>query len=269
MIEPWTWHELSGDLLVAEMNRAGVDKAFLLGGGHGQPGDEYIKRFLTKYSNRFYWFANIPDPHLDDCLNRIERNFRDGARGIKVFPGIMKINLNDPAFLKVLELAKESQKIVIMCFGDPNLTKSLSAKFYINQLNSEILPSFPDLPFQLNHGGCLDPLSPEAEILFDTANLHSNLFLSTSFLGFMVSGRGLSDDEHEYPFPNQLRRLRKLYDRVGIEKLMFATDWPWPEKFRKYVQDVDSIRKYADFMTTNDKEKFLGLNASNLIGEVA
>ena len=29
LVQPWTWHEMGGDLLVAEMDRAKVDKAFL------------------------------------------------------------------------------------------------------------------------------------------------------------------------------------------------------------------------------------------------
>jgi predicted TIM-barrel fold metal-dependent hydrolase len=98
------------------------------------------------------------------------------------------------------------------------------------------------------------------------ARRHDNLFLSTAFLGYVTIEAGYADDEHEYPFPNQLKRLKRLYERVGPDKLMFGTDWPWVEHVRKYVQDVDAIRRHADFMSAKDKEKFLGLNALRYLG---
>ncbi len=266
MVEHWTWHEHSGDLLVAEMNRAGVDKAFLVGHGD-QSTKTYDRQFLVKYPDRFYWFPQIPDPHDNTCLNIIREEFSEGARGIKIFPALMNMNLSDPNLMKVWELTRKNRKLVMLCFGDSNLAKAPLAKTYVNQLNSQILPSFSDLKFQLNHGACIDPLSVEGEVLFDAVNNHANLFISTSFLGFMTSARGLTDDEHEYPFPNHLRRLKELCKRISIDKLMFATDWPWPEKFRKYVQDVDAIRRHADFMSDADKQKFLGLNALKFLGE--
>jgi predicted TIM-barrel fold metal-dependent hydrolase len=52
---------------------------------------------------------------------------------------------------------------------------------------------------------------------------HSNLYLSTAFPGEKW------DDGTEYPFPNYLRRIRALVDRLGTDRLMWATDWPWFE----------------------------------------
>ena len=46
---------------------------------------------------------------------------------------------------------------------------------------------------------------------------------------------------------------------VGPDKLMFGTDWPWVEDCRKYVQDVDSVRRHADFMSAEDKGEVPGL----------
>lgn len=266
MVEHWTWHEHSGDLIIAEMNRAGVDKAFLV--GHGDQSTKlYDKIFLAKYPDRFYWFPQIPNPRNNDNLDIIEKDLSEGAYGVKVFPYIMNLNLNDPDLIKVWELMRRYKKKTILCFGDPPLAKAPLAKRYIDQLNDEILPKFKDVKFQLNHGGCIDPLSPEAEAIFHATNNHPNLFISTSFLGFTSSNQGLTDDEHEYPFPNHLKRLRRLYERIGADRLMFATDWPWPEKFRKYIQDVDAIRKHANFMSEEDKLKFLGQNALRFLEE--
>jgi predicted TIM-barrel fold metal-dependent hydrolase len=265
MVEHWTWHEHSGDLAIAEMNRAGVDKAFLVGHGD-QSTKPYDRRFFAKYRDRFFWFPQIPDPMNEDCLDIIKKEFEEGASGLKAFPAIMAINLTDPKFLSVLELARKNRKRIMICLAD-STEKSPSTETYLNQLDSEILPTFSGINFQINHGASIDPLSARAELLFKVGRSHDNMYLNTSFLGFIASNKSFSDDEHEYPFPNQLRRLKKLYEEIGIEKLLFGSDWPWPEKFRKYVQDVDSIRRHADFMSNRDKELFLGDNALRFLKE--
>jgi predicted TIM-barrel fold metal-dependent hydrolase len=55
---------------------------------------------------------------------------------------------------------------------------------------------------------------------------------------------------------------------VGVEKLLWATDWPWLETHMTYPQAVDSIRKHANFFSANEKEAFLGGNAYSFIEEL-
>ena len=57
--------------------------------------------------------------------------------------------------------------------------------------------------------------------MFDVSNRNENLWLSTAWLGKVW------DDESEYPYRNYVGRLKRLYDEVGAERLMWATDWPW------------------------------------------
>jgi predicted TIM-barrel fold metal-dependent hydrolase len=281
MVEPWTWHELSGDLLVAEMDHAGVDKAFLISyGAEDLPlmienaglsseefisGKKYHKAFFKKYPERFHWFATIPNPRRDDCLETLKKDFDEGATGIKIFPAQINMNLNDPKLLEVIELVRKNGKRVMLGLEEAT-EKTPPLKSLLHQLHSEVLSQFSDVHFQLNHGGCIDPLSNEADSVSEMARRHDNLFLSTAFLGYTAMEIGYAPDQHEYPFPIQLKRLKRLYEKVGPEKLMFGTDWPWVEDCRKYIQDVDSIRRHADFMSAEDKEKFLGLNAIRYLG---
>src|SRR5579862_4039593 len=80
MVEPWTWHEMSGDLIIAEMNHAGVDKGFIVGHGDAAATRPYDFRFFRKYKDRFCWFPNILNPRGDGCLERIREDFELGAR---------------------------------------------------------------------------------------------------------------------------------------------------------------------------------------------
>ncbi len=278
LVNPWTWHELGGDLLIAEMDRAHVDKAFLISYGVDDlrlfmkkmgmetedivTGKKYTRSFYKKYPERFYWFTTIPDPRREDTIEVLKKDFQDGAIGIKIFPAMLDMNLNDPKLMGIYEFVRDQEKLIIIGIDESTLSQ---AQRLIRQLDTDVLNTFSDLHFQLNHAGCIDPLLPEAKIVFDMAKNHDNVFLSTALLGYIYP----PDDEHEYPFPNQLRRLRKLYDEIGINKLMFATDWPWSEYCRKYNQDVDAIRRHCDFIKDEEKEKFLGQNALKYLGKCA
>jgi predicted TIM-barrel fold metal-dependent hydrolase len=278
LVERWSWHEHDGDLLVAEMDRAKVDRAFLISYDSDDlklwrelydmkpedflSGKKYAKYFYKKYPDRFYWFTTLPDPRREDTLEVVTKDFQEGATGIKVFPAFINMNLNDPQLMAIFGFVRKQKKLVMVGPDDSEKNpKTPSLESLVHQLNEEVLNEFPDLRFQINHAGCLDPLLPDAKIVFDMARNHGNVFLSTAFLGYN------RDDEHEYPFPLQLKRLHRLYDEVGIDKLMFATDWPWAEDCRKYVQDVDSIRRHCDFMSDEEKRRFLGLNALRYLGE--
>jgi predicted TIM-barrel fold metal-dependent hydrolase len=281
LIEPWTWHEMGGDLLVAEMDRAGVDKAFLVSYGYGNlvlamnnwglegedfiSGKKYAYQYYKKYPDRLFWFLTLPDPRREDILEVIKKDFELGAGGIKIFPALINMNLNDSKLMDIFRLARDHKKVIMLGVEETMPPQTPTLEALLSQLD-EVLQEFPDQHFQLNHAGCLDPLHADAKIVFDLARNHRNLFLSTAILGYIYNSSQEGFDGHEYPFPNQLKRLRRLYEEVGPDNIMFATDWPWLEQYRKYVQDVDAVRRHADFMTDQDKEKFLGLNALRYLG---
>jgi predicted TIM-barrel fold metal-dependent hydrolase len=52
--------------------------------------------------------------------------------------------------------------------------------------------------------------------------------------------------------------IEELADRVGVEKLMWATDWPWTEWCCKYGQMVMAVQNHATFMSDAEKARFMG-----------
>lgn len=224
-------------------------------------GKKYVRFYVNKYPDRLYWFTTTPDPRQEGTLSILKKDFEAGAVGIKVFPGILGIHMNDRHLMEVFKLAQSTNRIIMIGPEETAPPETPTLQTLLEELD-EVLAEFPKLPVQLNHAGCFDPLGPHGDIAVRLAKKHSNLFLSTAILGYCF------DDEHEYPFQNQLKRIRKLYDGVGVEPLLFATDWPWCEHVRKYVQDVDAIRRHCDFMTQDEKEKFLASNALRYLGKL-
>jgi predicted TIM-barrel fold metal-dependent hydrolase len=282
-----SWHEHSGDLFVAEMDRAGVDKAFLI----NYDGDDIrwyleilaenadqndmiggrkytLESGVKKHPARFLWFSTLKDPRRPDTLDRMRRDITDGALGMKIFPAHLQLSLTDPMLVEVYRIVADAGRRIIFSFEDTRPPRTPSVEAYYRQLD-QVLSDFPELKVQLNHAGAgdpreriSDPLNPEVTLIFEVVNRHPNVFLSTAWLGKVW------DDESEYPFPRYLERLERLHGGVGVEKLFWATDWPWLEEYQTYQQAVNSIRRHAGFFNDRDKELFLGENAYQFVKDL-
>jgi predicted TIM-barrel fold metal-dependent hydrolase len=224
-----SWHEHSGDLLAAEMDRSGVDKTFMISydaddiawsfrflGVDGDLSDQFGGRKYTlesavkKHPGRFIWSATLKHVERPDTMERMLRDIADGAVGIKTFPPYMQRRVDDPQLVEVYRWLAEHNRRVILSFEDtlPPHTPSLTECF--EQLD-RVLTELPDLKVQINHAGAgnvsdpvSDPLNDAARIIFDVVNRHDNVWLSAAWLSKNW------DDLHEYPFVNYLARLERL-----------------------------------------------------------
>lgn len=280
----YTWHAYSGDLLVAEMDRAGVDKAILISydaddihpwlssiGRTAEDfigGKKYALKFFRKFPDRFIWFTTLKDPvrHPTEYLELAQKDLGDGALGIKVFPAYYRIPADDPHLLQAYETCRARNAKVILSLEGSHPPHTPSLPSYYLQI-AEVLRAFPDANFQIMHGGNVDPRSTDAQSFFAIARSHRNLWISTSPLEANGPGdTGLEwCDGVEYPFPHYLSGLEALMHGVGVEKIMWGTDWPWMEYYFNYPQAVEAIRKHASFMSEKDKSAFLGLNAARFL----
>ena len=282
-----SWHEHSGHLLAAEMDRAGVDKTFLISydaediawyfeyiGLEGDSADTVggkkytLETAVKPYPDRFLWFATLKHPTKPGTTRQLAKDLADGALGVKIFPTYLHLAVDDPELMACYKVIAEAGRRVILSFEETRPPDTFTVTECFEQLD-RVLCEFPDLQFQLNHAGAgspedpaSDPLNDGAQIVFDVTNRHDNVWLSTAWLGKVW------DDECEYPYANYLRRLERLRDRVGIEKLMWATDWPWLEEFASYPQAVNAIRRHADFWSDAEKDLFLGGNAVRFVGDL-
>lgn len=282
-----SWQEHSGDLLAAEMDRAGVDKSFLISydaddiawysqfvGVESDLSDTFGGRKYTlesgvkRHPSRFLWFPTLKHVGRKDTLDRMRRDIAAGALGFKIFTNYMLLRVDDPMLMEAYKIIADSGRRIIFSFEDtlPPQTPSVTECF---QQLDRVLTEFPCINVQINHAGAgnpsdpaSDPLKPEARIIYEVVNKHDNVWLSTALLGRAW------DDGHEYPFANYLARLEALYRGVGAEKLFWATDWPWNEQHQTYPQALDAIRRHASFLSENEKRQYLGDNAYGWIKEI-
>jgi predicted TIM-barrel fold metal-dependent hydrolase len=275
LVKHYTWHEHTGELLIAEMDEAGVDQAFLISydaediwWGLKQRGfsiedfaggRKYTLLGVQAFPDRLLWFSTMKDPRKHNVPAQIEQDKRDGAVGVKLFPGFLQLSLLDPALISSLKVAHDHGLRLLISFEVLRPPATLSLVDYLHELRS-LMKQVPDLPICLLHAGCADPLTNAIEPVVELVQEFPQLYLSTAYPGEVW------DDGTEYPFANYLRRMERLVHLVGADRLMWGTDWPWFEDRFKYQQAVNAIRLHAPFFDQAGRDAFLGKTALKFLG---
>jgi hypothetical protein len=275
LVDPFTRTEHSGALLVAELDRAGVDEAIVIGyDGYdfvdfmrryeSTPGDfmggrAYTKGWTQRYPGRLHYVTTLHDPRkYPEALAVLEQEFAEGAIGVKIFPSYLHLRPDAPEVRAAVDVAAGHSRGVMFGFEDtaPPVTPSLAEMY---EGIAVVAGDYPSVPIQLNHGANADPFGDEIKTLFDVTSACRNVLVSTSVLGGVLMEWA---DEWRYPFPEYLRRLSVYVEGVPEEQLAWATDWPWFEGVLKYPQLLQAIADHASFLTPARRRLYLGENAA-------
>jgi len=273
-VDPFTRTEHSGDLLVAEMDRAGVDVAIAIGYDgydfesfmvrHGSgPADfmggrGYTGAWARRYPQRLRYVTTLSDPRRTaSAYQLLESEIQKGACGVKIFPAYLRLAIDAPEIRHAIEIAQEARAVVVLGHEDtrPPDTPSLAEMFHAL---ARVATDYPEVTFQLNHGGNADPFTHEGDLLSEVVRSHTNIVLSTSVLGGVMMDW---TDEWRYPFPGYLRRLERYVEICPPASLAWGTDWPWFEGTLKYPQLLQAIVDHTPFFTDEARRLYLGGNA--------
>ena len=87
---------------------------------------------------------------------------------------------------------------------------------------------------------------------------HENVFVESGGITWLFN------DEF-YPFPSAIRAIKEAADEVGMEKLMWGSDYPRTITAITYKMSYDFIEKTKE-LTESEKRLFLGENARQFFG---
>ena len=272
-VDPFTRTEHSGALLVAEMDRAGIDTAILIGyDGYDFPqfmrrfdsapadfmgGRAYTRRWAERFPDRLKYVTTLVHPRTPGWLDLLVEELAAGALGVKIFPAYLRLDSDAPEIRAAFDVLRERGRAAVFGFEDtiPPDTPSL-AECYDGV--GRLAVDYAEVPIQLNHGANADPSKDEFGVLCGVVNAHANVLVSTSVLGGPLMEW---EDGWLYPFPRYLRKLERYAESVHPERVAWATDWPWFEGTLKYPQLLQSIVDHATFFSEEGKRLYLGGNA--------
>jgi predicted TIM-barrel fold metal-dependent hydrolase len=225
------WFDPDGDLLVADMDAAGIEKSVvhvLDFGLYGGTDDsislerryELFARAVSKHEDRLVLFGGI-DPRRPDAPRFVERAVSEwGIRGVKIWPP-SGVYPNEPACYRVYEKCVQLGLPVVVHTGQEigPLRSECTRPILVDQPAND----FPELTFVLAHAG-MGWWQEAAEIAWH----HPNVYVDIAYW----QAKYLRS-------PEQFAvELRGLVSTAGKHRVIFGTDWPALRSVEKVKPDV-------------------------------
>jgi len=232
----------SGEEMLAEMDRAGVDRAVIVPPTWAGESNDWALDLAARYPKRFAvvgrFDAKAPDAkhQLADWL---EQKHMLGVRmsfHVKPFVDWLSDGSLDWFWAECNRLSLPMMALV------PGMVDRLQP----------VLARHPDLKIVIPHMGCaLDTRGAEA-----FADLNQLLALARyKNVTIMVSSAPCFSNE-PYPFADLYPYLRRIYDTYGPRRLLWGADLS--RLTSTYRECLDHFRYELDFLSAEDKEWILG-----------
>jgi hypothetical protein len=229
----------TAEVFLSNMNYAQVGGAVVVQELIDGCQNDYLTQVQREYPDRFF------------CMGmawNVDEAKAVGDAGLKgiAYPGHrMKQPLTE--LMPVFKLMEERGMVLSMCLADDERQ--------IGQM-AEVIQECPQLKVAIGHFGM--PTTP---------SFRSQVLLAREGEHVMIESGGITwlYNPEFYPYPTAIRRIREAADWVGMERLMWGSDYPRTITAITYRMSYDFVQKSAD-LTESEKELFLGLNAQRFYG---
>lgn len=119
----------------------------------------------------------------------------------------------------------------------------------------EIIAECPDLKIAVGHFGMVTVDGWEEQIKLAR---HKNVMIESGGITWLFNAEF-------YPFTGAVKAIRRAADLVGMDHLMWGSDYPRTMVAVTYRMSYDFVLK-SDFLTEQEKSMFLGQNAEKFYG---
>ena len=199
----------------------------------------YLEQVQKQYPDRFFCMGMAWN------VEEAQAVADAGLKGI-AFPGH---RMHEPlqALMPVFKLMEERGMILSMCLADDEAQVAQMA---------EVIQECPQLKVAIGHFG-----------MPTTASFRSQVLLARQGDHVMIESGGITwlYNPEFYPFPTAVRRIREAADWVGIERLMWGSDYPRTITAITYRMSYDFVEK-SNELSSREKSLFLGENAYRFYG---
>jgi len=233
--------------LIASMNESGIDRSVICGFPWSRPDlcsfqNQYLMESASRYPNRLIVFVSLLFSNPDWSEKELDRAVKRGAKGVGEIAFYRdEMTSQDIHSMKPILTQMQRQGIPLLFHTNETIGHSYPGKgrtplerFY------EMILSFPSLPVILAHWGGGFPFY---ELMPEVAKVMAHVYYDTAASPFLYS--------------------KKIYaiarEIVGVEKILFGTDFPLISP-RRYYEELE-----GSGLSKQDREKILGLNFSRLI----
>ncbi len=207
--------------------------------------NSYLEQVKRQYPDRFFTFgmAEFRKPgFLKDALELISRGFR----GVKIPAARLEVQFLNDEFIQLFRTMEQKGIIlgIELADGDQQVSQM-----------EEVIQECPALKVAIGHFGMVTRPGWMEQIRLAR---HENVYIESGGITWLFN------DEF-YPFPSAVRAIKEAADAVGMEKLMWGSDYPRTITAITYRMSYDFITKSSE-LTDEEKRLFLSENARQFFG---
>lgn len=201
--------------------------------------NSYLTEVQQRYPNRFCCMGMAWN--VEEAKSVIDA----GLKGI-AFPG-HRLKESLLTLLPVFKLMEKNGLICSMCLADDEQQ--------IGQM-AEVIQECPELKVAIGHFGMPTTKSFKSQVLL--ARLGKHVMIETGGITWLYH-------PEFYPYPTAVRRICEAAEWVGIERLMWGSDYPRTITAITYRMSYDFIEKSSE-LSNQEKTLLLGENAYDFYG---
>ena len=240
----------SAEVFLSNMDYAQVSAAVITQEFIDGIQNNYLMEVARRYPNRFLvcGMCEFRKPHF---LGHARQLLDDGFRALKIPAQRLllkegRVWLTSDEMMQLFHLMEERGAILSIDLADGALQVAEM---------EEVIAECPQLKIAIGHFGMVT--RPQWQEQIKLAR-HENVMIESGGITWLFN------DEF-YPFRGAVRAIREAADLVGMEKLMWGSDYPRTITAITYRMSYDFVSKSAE-LTEQDKALFLGENARNFYG---
>lgn len=201
--------------------------------------NDYLTQVQRQYPDRFFCMG------MAWSLEEAKQVAEAGLKGI-AFPG-HRIKESLFSLMPVFKYMEQQGLVLSMCLAVDE--KQISEM-------AEIIQECPKLKVAIGHFG-----------MVTTPSFEQQVKLALEGQNVMIESGGITwlYNSEFYPYPSAVRSIRQAADWVGMDRLMWGSDYPRTITAITYRMSYDFITKSQE-LTDDEKVAFLGENALRFYG---
>ena len=207
--------------------------------------NSYLMQVQRQYPDRFFCFG-MPELRKAGFCDEADALIHCGFRGIKIPAARLPQQFVNDEMVSMLRLMEQRGVILGIELMDGDAQ--------VGQME-EIIQECPQLKVAIGHFGMVTRPGWLSQIRLAR---HENVYVESGGITWLFN------DEF-YPYPSAVRAIKEAADEVGMEKLMWGSDYPRTITAITYKMSYDFVTKSPE-LTDDEKRMFLCDNAKRFFG---
>jgi hypothetical protein len=240
MLPPWLIDGVnSAEVFLSNMDYAQVGGAVVVQEVIDGNQNTYLAEVQKKYPERFFCMG------MAWTLEEAKAVQEAGLKGI-AFPG-HRMHESLLTLIPIFKYMEEKGMVLSMCLGE--------SEAQIGEMK-EVIQECPQLKVAIGHFG-----------MVTTDAFESQVKLAREGKNVMVESGGITwlFNAEFYPYPSAIQSIKQAAEWVGMDKLMWGSDYPRTITAITYKMSYDFVSKSKE-LTDQEKTAFLGGNAEQFYG---